>query len=128
MCGWVLRASTAFMTRGQFKRRWMILADSSLMCFESPFTMENSKGILKFNDISAVEELNTQDGLALKISCGSSEPWTIRWDEEEHKSTQQMWQRKFLNSLPRRIRVIKVPTAGGYLSSNAKHKSPSSKK
>jgi hypothetical protein len=98
------------MTKGQYKRRWMILCNDTLLCFESPFSLEVSKGILPLKDVSLVEtQISANKCTAYKIFFGTErESWSIRWDEDEPIYLRHMWERKIVRCFPKKARVIKV--------------------
>ena len=99
MCGWILRASSAFMTSGQFKRRWMILVDKHLHCFEDPYTLNARKGVIDLMQVTSAVK-NHADSVTLNTKNDS---WLIKWDNSEAKNIQDIWKRKFLRSLPPHI-------------------------
>jgi len=96
MSGWILRASTSFMTPGQFKRRWMILVDRTLHCFEDPFTLNVPKGIMRLECVTVVEK---QVNGTIIVST-ENDRWVLRWDTSENKKVTDMWERKFWRALP----------------------------
>jgi predicted nuclease of restriction endonuclease-like (RecB) superfamily len=82
----VLRASSAFATKGQLKRRWMILnhEDGTFSCHEGPLSIHVDKGTLqmwKVNNIVA-ENSSIGDGKVLKFLGGNGN-WTISFLENE---------------------------------------------
>jgi hypothetical protein len=99
MCGWVMRASTAFMTSGQFKRRWMILVDRKLHCFEDPFTLNAEKGVMDLSQVTSVVRMHAE---SFTVNT-KGDSWLIKWDTSEAKNIQDSWKRKFFKSLPPHI-------------------------
>jgi len=100
MCGWVYRASTFHLTKGQFKRRWMVLIDFKLSFYQDPFSLENLKGTLNCADVTAVEDENADDGSpTLVMYYGAGDDfWTLKWDHTEPPYIRRMWREKILKS------------------------------
>lgn len=56
MCGWVYKNSTGLMTKGQLKKRWMVLYDFKLKYFDSQFTLDEVRGEINCADITGLVE------------------------------------------------------------------------
>lgn len=101
MSGWVQRASTSFLHGGEFKRRWMILINQKLLCYEDPYTLNNSKGEVDMNRLYHVSVDKTTNSLVLQLGAGGKEGlWTMKWDDGEADHLQAMWHRKFKRCVP----------------------------
>jgi hypothetical protein len=102
MCGWVLRASEGLLTQGSFKKRWMILLDRVLLYYEDQFTLNECKGVLICDDVTAITEVDSKAGVTLKLIHGDApgDNWIIRWDPSEPEEIQRMWDRKLRRALP----------------------------
>ena len=76
----MLRASTAFTTKGQLKRRWMILnhEDGTLSCHDGPFSIDVSKGVLEIWKVNEILEDTTsyQEGNVYRLLGGVGN-WTV---------------------------------------------------
>jgi hypothetical protein len=107
MCGWMLKMSAGLVTKGKYKRRWVILVDGVLSYYEDPFTLGERKGTLKLSEVSTVRNVGA-DGKAIKLSHvkGDAEcaPWTVAWDEDDSLFIRKMWARKLLRCLPDDVR------------------------
>jgi hypothetical protein len=95
MSGWVQRASTTFLHGGEFKRRWMILVNQKLLCFEDPYTLNVSKGVIDIDQIYHISLNKKDNSLVIQLGHDGKSCWTIRWDESESQVLQDMWHRKF---------------------------------
>lgn len=93
--------SQSLLAKGQIKRRWMVLADNRLYCFEDQFTLDSPTGCLDLNKASSVVNIQIAEtgGAGMRIHV-KNESWTITWDQEESVYIQKMWARKFLRALP----------------------------
>ena len=99
MCGWVLRVSNSLLTKGQLKRRWMVLADERLYCYEDPFTLDSPLGVLPLSQTGSVVNIVVIDIPAMRIHI-KNESWTLTWDPAQPDYIRTMWIRKFLRALP----------------------------
>lgn len=123
MSGWVQRASNAFMHSGELKRRWMVLMNQKLLCFEDPYTLHVSKGELDLRKMYSVAVNKADGSLEIRFGQEGKNAWTIQWDEDEAEHIQEMWHRKFVRCVPR---GIKIPESLRKLKSKKKLKAGSS--
>jgi len=102
MCGWLWKASTGLMSKGSWKKRWVILAEFKLSYYEGPFNLHEVKDTISCTDItSIVEEDTKKDGKAIRISYGRGKDyWLLRWDTDAPEYVHKMWLRKLLRSCP----------------------------
>ena len=105
MCGWVMRASQSLLTKGQLKRRWMILVDDTMYCYEDPFALDVCSGSLRLEKAGSVVHIliasaSGTPGMRVHVK---NESWTITWDPEEHPYIRRMWARKFIRALPETV-------------------------
>ena len=94
-----MRASSSLIASGQYKRRWMILVDKKLHCFQDPYNLNVNKGVIDLSAATAVVKLH-QDTMNIHTK---HDAWTIKWDTSEAKNIQVLWKRKFLKALPPHI-------------------------
>jgi hypothetical protein len=114
MCGWVWRASTYSLTKGQFKRRWMILIDYTLSFYRDPFSLNECKGSISCADVLDIVDEEDEEGAVVEVyygqqkatsgsGSGSSQQqaencWILRWDRLSPPFTRVMWRQKLLKS------------------------------
>lgn len=101
MCGWVWRASTYQLTKGQFKRRWMILIDFTLSFYKDSFHLNECKGIINCADIVDIEEEEDDEGNVITLYYGNQtnqdmSSWSLRWDKLSPPYIRTMWKQKLL--------------------------------
>jgi hypothetical protein len=105
MCGWVWRASTYSLTKGQFKRRWMVLIDLTLSFFKDPFSLNDCKGSISCADVLDIVDEEDEEGAVVEVYFGGKgagqageDCWTLRWDRLSPPYTRVMWRQKLLKS------------------------------
>jgi len=109
MSGWVQRASSTFLHGGEFKRRWMILLNQKMLCFEDPYTLNDGKGEVFMNQITSVKYEKATGSIHIQFGAGGKNTWTIKWDQDEAHHLPSMWHRKFKRCLPAGIKLPDLP-------------------
>lgn len=105
MSGWVQRTSSTFLHGGEFKRRWMIMMKQKLLCFDDPYTLNNSKGEIDLTQVYDIKLNKATKDIEVYFGAGGKSMWTIKWDEDEADHLQSMWHRKFKRCLPPGIKM-----------------------
>jgi hypothetical protein len=111
MCGWVWRASTYSLTKGQFKRRWMVLIDLTLSFYKDPFSLNECKGTIHCADVLDIVDAEDEEGAVVEVHYGGQQQggkghggegeescWVLRWDRLSPPYTRVMWRQKLLKS------------------------------
>lgn len=104
MCGWVKKMSDGLLTKGSYKKRWVVLIDNVLSYYEDPFTLDECKGKLRLVDITEIMGVKGSEGVGIRlISDDANNVWTLAWDPEEPKEIRCMWSRKLFRCLPSHV-------------------------
>lgn len=97
MCGWMYKLSLG-LQHSKWVRRFLILVDFRLTCYESPLDIANEKGVILCDDVRRINY--DADYIEIYYGDGEKDFWALRSVEEESPQIQRMWLRKLLRCCP----------------------------